>query len=124
MLTQEFHPFSKYPMYSSFPNYSYSFYVADGKDSLLPFMQNFKVQANEIGHIYVEICEEHQFKHGFGMETDSQLRIVGQELLGTIIKARKMTLSTDSVSIHRKYYFFEGGKIKNHDEQLCKRKVE
>lgn len=124
VLIPEIHPFSKYPMYSSFPNYSYSFYVADKNDSLIPFHDNFKIRANEIAHTYYEICSNHNFKCGFGAETDSQLSVVGCEMLDHIIKLRKSTLVADSISLHRIYYLFEGGKIKSYDKQLCKRKVD
>jgi hypothetical protein len=124
MLIAEVHPFSKYPMYSSFPNYSYTFYVADGNDSLIPFKENFKVRGNEVAHTYYEICDNHNFKRGFGVETDSQLAIVGCEMLEHIIRVRKSKLPTDSISLHRIYYLFEGDKIKSYDKQLCKRKVD
>ena len=124
LIGKDIHPFSRYPMYDSFPNYSYSFYVADDDNQPVYFMNNFKTQANEIGHMYSEICEEHNFNHGMGLETDSQLTVVGGELLDYIIRAREKKLVTDSLSIHRVYYLFENDKIIRHDKQLCKRKVE
>jgi hypothetical protein len=124
LMLDEFHPFSRFPMYDSFPNYAYSFYIADSKDELVPFREDFRTQANEISHMYCEICDEHKFARGFGQETEQQLNIVGQELLTYILHARKKPLTMDSLSIHRVYYQFEEGKIITHDQQLCKRKVE
>jgi hypothetical protein len=124
LLLPEFHPFSRYPMYDSFPNYAYSFYVADTKGKIIPFRKNFKTQADEISHMYCEVFDEHNFNRGFGIESDNQLSIVGKELLAYIIQARSKSLVSDSISLHRVHYEFREGKIMKHDKQLFKSKVE
>lgn len=121
---KEFHPFSRYPMYDSFPNYSYSFYVADSSGKLIPYRTNFKTQANEMGHMYSEICEGQHIAHGMGRETPSQLNAVGCEMLTFLKKARKETLRKNTISIHRVYYSFKNGVIVKEDDELCNGKVE
>lgn len=124
LLFNEFHPFSKYPMYNSFPNYAYTFYVSDEQGKLVPLQGHFQMQANELSHLYTTICETKNIKHGNGMESDEELGIIGKEMLERIISSKKGTLKNDSLSIHREYYYFENGNIIKDDRELYTANVE
>jgi hypothetical protein len=120
----EFHPFSRYPMYDSFPNYSYSFYISDSTGQLLPYARYFKVRANEIGHMYCEVFDEHQWARGMGIESDSQLRAAGSELMKSIISSQKIPLPAGEIRLHRLYYKFQNDSIHCYATQLAASKVE
>lgn len=117
LLLDEFHPFSRYPMYSSFPDYSYVFYLSS-EEKLVPFNGNFRMKANDVSHLYVAVCEKHNFLHGSGLESDSQLTVVGKEMFEQILETKIGNLSQDSLAIHREHYFYKDGKIQKNDKIL------
>jgi hypothetical protein len=120
----EFHPFSRYPMYSSFPNYAYSFYVSDSAGQLIPYKKYFKTRASEVSHQYCEVFDSHKWVRVMGLETDSQLRAGGAELLRNIILTKTTELPRGTIQLHRLYYRFENDSIHCHATQLAEDQVE
>lgn len=84
----EIHPFSQYPMYSTFPNWAYVFYVTDQHDSLLP-AQTLGVSSNQLGHMYYGICKKNGISVGDGKETTQELNRAGDEMLFLIAERNK-----------------------------------
>jgi hypothetical protein len=48
----EVHPFTLVPMYNSFPNYGYAFYITDEHNKVLPIKKYFSYQSGNLGHYY------------------------------------------------------------------------
>ncbi len=111
-------------MYCSFPNYAYAFYVADTQGKMLPLDKYFGVKANEVSHLYVRVCEEKGFENGYGTESNSELEMVGKEMLTRILVSASKAIDCDSVSIHRINWHIENDIIVKDDKQLYKAKVE
>ena len=120
----EFHPFSRYPMYSSFPNYAYSFYVSDSTGQLLPYKNFFSVRASEVSPQYCEVFDNHGWVRGLGRETDSQLQTCGAELMANLIRAKKEALPASTIQLHRLYYRFDKDSIHCYATQLAEGKVD
>lgn len=105
----EVHPFSSYPMYNSFPNWSYTFYFTDENDSLIP-SDEFDLSSHAINHIFYALCEDERINYGHGRESKSELFSVGEKMTEMVIPAaKKMDLST--VKLHRIYFKYVKDKV-------------
>lgn len=124
LLLPEFHPFSRYPMYNSFPNYSYVFGVKDEAGNPVPLKKYFNTNADGWAHLYFIINERKGFDCGNGVETDEELRIVGHEMLISLLATVKGPLPFDSISVNRVYRYFKDGIIVTDEKQLDKIRVE
>ena len=57
LLFNETHPFSRFPMYSNFPNWSYSFYLTDEANEIIPF-SSLETTGSSVGHLYGSVSDE------------------------------------------------------------------
>lgn len=112
----EWHPFSKFPMYSSLPNWSYSFYITSLNNKLIPTVA-FHTNSGELGHMYGGICEKYKIAYGDGAETKEQLKFIGESLFKTIANdPRNKVLVKNGIIIHRIYFFFSKGTVHSVDD--------
>lgn len=113
----EQHPFSRFPMYNSFPNWSYAFYLTDVSGEMIPWWHAFEVDAGHIAHRFYGICQHYGIAYGHGMETEEELKFIGTELLKSV--DGKCRLSYDSeLHLFRRHFFFEEGSLMHHDVQM------
>lgn len=85
LLLDEVHPFSKYPMYNSFPNWSYVFFLTDKNDKLIP-CQNLEIKSGKMGHMFYSVCSFKNIPVGDGLETPQQLDEAGKDMMDLILK--------------------------------------
>lgn len=64
----EQHPFSRIPMYHSFPKYAYVFYLEDLNNQLVPFKEISKLHAAEMSHLYYAALKKRNISYGEGRE--------------------------------------------------------
>lgn len=126
LIIGEFHPFSKYPMYSSFPNWSYSFFISDSNNKFIPF-NKFNMSGGEMGHWFYSICESKKIKYGNGMESGQELNFVGSEMIHLMFQKSKHVSEISNIkkiklyrlfcfysndTIQKKYYLMYEGNVK------------
>ena len=117
-LIGDHYPFARYDMYSTIPNYAYSFYIAD--ENGVPLDSLFLNMRGLLSHQYSGICENHQYGHGYGKETDEQLEVVGREMLKSILSTVKdqTSLTSKTLYLYRVHFFMEKGKMEKHGKIL------
>lgn len=111
----ENHPFTLVPMYNNFPNYAYSYYLSDGRGTLLPLAGYFKYDIGNLSHNFNAICQDKNIPHGFQMETEEQLREVGEAMISQVMEHRFARLPGDTLQLHRICYFMQGDTIAQKD---------
>lgn len=105
----ETHPFSRYPMYSSFPNWSYVFYITDEHDKIIPF-EKINIHGAEVSHLYYLISEDLQILCGDFQESEEDLDIIGRKML-EVIKAQK-GFDYPTIKLYRDGFYLENDSIK------------
>lgn len=123
LFMNEFHPFSRFPMYSSFPNWSYSFFITDSSNQFIPF-KKVNISGGEMGHWFYSICESKKIKYGDGMESKQDLKLVGKEMMNllwrrndfsdnkkTDIKLYRLYYSYNADTIQKKYFILYDGSL-------------
>ncbi len=114
----EAHPFSKFPMYSSFANWSYVFYITDTNDSLIPCIKLHTTGGN-LGHNFYAICNKKNIGYGDGMESNSDLKKVGTEMMQLILnKPQNSQIRTKKLKLWRTYYYYYKNDSILHKNQL------
>jgi len=91
---RETYPFSMYPMYNNFPNWSYTFYFEDQKKESLGEIMSMSY--GSLNHLYFTECQKSCVYCGFGSETTSELQKLGdnitkQALNMSLLKANGIT---------------------------------
>ncbi len=111
MIINENHPFSRFPMYSSFPNWSYSFFFTDSNNRFIP-SQKFHVSGGELSHLFYSICESVQIQYGDGMESSRALKQVGNEMI-KLLDARGAFKAHNkrNIKIYRLYFLYNNDSI-------------
>ena len=114
LLIGEFHPFSRYPMYSSFPNYAYVFYLSNEKEEIVPFVNNFgfSKNANFIAAAFYSISNHNNYTYGFGNEKAEQLQHTGKEIMDLILyRENTARFDFDTLKLYRRHYFIKNSQI-------------
>ncbi len=119
----EMHPFSLLPMYDSFPNWAYAFYVSDKQDNLLPNNKHFTIPAMDLAHNYYTICEDQKINTGYERETKEELNKAGEIMLEKLLAKRANTLTADTIQLHRICYSLEGDSVIAHNTIMYERAI-
>lgn len=122
LLIGEIHPFSCFPMYSSFPNWSYAFYFANKNDKLIP-AEEFHTTGAKIGHTFYSVCSSKKILYGNGMESDKELQTIGKEMMDLIVLNNKST-KYSNIALHRIYFFYQNDTIKQQNKIIYERNFE
>lgn len=122
LLIGEIHPFSCFPMYSSFPNWSYAFYLTDKNDKLIP-AKEFHTNGGKMGHIFYSICESKKTIYGNGMESDKELQTIGKEMMNLIVLNNK-SAKYSNIALHRIYFYYQNDTIKQQNKIIYERNFE
>ncbi len=121
LIGKEFHPFSTFPMYNSFPNYGYVFFLKNEKGEIVTFGRNFSKSKNAgyIAHTFYSLCEHYGFNYGFGKENSEDLKKAGKEMLEMILyNEDEERFNFDSLKLYRRFYFLENKKLKYRDDLM------
>ncbi len=108
----EFHPFSRFPMYNQFPNWSYAFYLTDQDNNIIP-AQKLNMTGGGIGHLYYSIAQHKNIKIGNGVEDKKDLAVIGNAMLNEILKRNTQQIEFKKLNLYRKYFYFSGDSIIN-----------
>lgn len=119
----EFHPFSTYPMYNSFPNWGYVFYLQDTKGKLLPYskvMRDARTKnAGYVGHTFYSFMERENCRYGDGHEDTACLRRAGAALMQMIwMDEDKSRAGVDSTLLVRRFYYIQDGQMRYRDDVM------
>ena len=118
VLKNEFHPFSKFPMYNSFPNWGYVFFLRNENDELIPFSKNFSRNKNAgyIAHTYYSFFNHKGYYCGWGKEDSIHNKEAGKELLTMILKDENYSkFDFDSIKLYRRMYYLDNGQLTHKD---------
>jgi hypothetical protein len=122
LLIGEIHPFSCFPMYSSFPNWSYAFYLADKNNKLIP-AEEFHTTGGYIGHSYYAVCSSKKILYGNAMESKEELQSIGKEMMNLILLKNK-SAKYSNIALHRIYFYYQNDTIKQQNKIIYERNFE
>ena len=110
----ETHPFSQYPMYNSFPNWSYVFFFTDKNQNLIP-CNHIGTTGGELAHKFYSIMENSGYSYGYEQEDPNHLKEVGAIIVDQLdFKAViNNNIPEDSAHLVRICYKFKGDSIKS-----------
>ena len=120
----EFHPFSKFPIYSSFPNWSYCFFIQNTKGDTLFWDKELGTYEASVSHMYSSICQYENIKYGHGMESAEELEIVGNLIMNQVIENQPKSLKMDTLYLWRKHFSVHSGSIHEESALILKYNVE
>ncbi len=118
----EVHPFSRFPMYNSFPNWAYSFCLKDSAGQMLPFISYTNTRSGSVAHQYYTVSALNNFAYGDGKEAPEQLQLVGREMMERIDFVKKPEVG-DTVSLYLVFYYLEDGEIKKRESLIGQKHV-
>ena len=126
LIGKEFHPFARFNMYSSFPNYSYAFYLKNERGQLVPYRTGIDIHqdAGAVAHRFYAFFDYHHWPCAFGNEDTAHLHQAGKELMGMILQGAdtgKMNYKT--LSLYRRYYHLENDSIVYRDDLMYEQTV-
>jgi hypothetical protein len=111
----EFYPFTKFPMYSSFPNYSYVFYLTNKKGDFIP-LNRYNTYGGAFSHVFFSTANDMNIQNGYGKETAVELNRIGEKMMHHLEIGSKKGLS--DIQIHRLHFFHQGAKIIKKDKVI------
>jgi hypothetical protein len=111
----ERYPFTRFPMYNEFPNYSYVFYISDLNNKPLA-LAKLGIGGGELAHNYFAIANARQFPNGKNLETSQHLRQIGYEM-ARIIRQKKPNFKVP-FQIHRLYFYKSKNQLKRQDRVI------
>tara|TARA_B110000503_G_scaffold140518_1_gene231592 strand:- start:2198 stop:2641 length:444 start_codon:yes stop_codon:yes gene_type:complete len=112
LIFRETHPFSRFPMYSSFPNWAYSFYLTDENDKIIP-LSSLETNGSSLGHLFGSVSDELSIPYGNFMESDEDLLRIGKRMMEILTEGRD--LEADQLELHRKAFYYKNDSITGQD---------
>ena len=126
LIGKDFHPFSQFPMYNSFPNYSYVFYLTNERGNIVPFRKSFSLGkgAGTVAHKFNAFFEYHNYKTGYGEEDSTQLKQAGKELMDMLLQGENTgKFDFDTLRLFRRYYRLEQDTITYRDNLMYEQAI-
>ena len=126
LVGKEFHPFSTFPMYNSFPNYGYVFFLKNEKNQEVTYGKNFSSSKNAgyVAHTFYSFCNIHNYAFGNGKEESAHLQEAGEALMNMIVKDENTAaLPFDTLKLYRRYYFLENDQLNYNDDLMYAKAV-
>ena len=111
----EVHPFTLLPMYNTFPNWAYTFYVSDSRGSLLQNDKYFTIPADGLAHLYYSICEKEGVAQGYEKETTAELKKAGEIMMETLVLNPLSPFTGDTLQLHRVCYSINEDSIQSNN---------
>lgn len=115
ILLAECYPFTRFPMYNEFPNYSYVFYVSDLNNNPLA-LARLGMGGGELAHNYFAIANSHGFANGKNLESAQHLKQIGFEMAQ--IMKQKNPRFKEPFQIHRLYFYKSNNQLKRQDRVI------
>lgn len=112
LILGETHPFSQYPMYNSFPNWSYVFYFTNTQNELIP-CNNFGISGGELAHMFYANMNDKGYHYGYEQEDPKELEEIG-EIIVSQLDLKNTSLSrgsADTIFLTKICYKFESDSI-------------
>ncbi len=107
----EVHPFSKFPMYNSFANWSYVFYITDHNDSLIP-CKKLHTTGGKLGHNFYAICNKKNIGYGDGLESNLELKKIGFEMMQLLLnKPENIKMKNEKLKLWRTFFYYKNDSI-------------
>ena len=122
----EFHPFSRFPMYSSFPNSAYVFFLKNENDSIVPFHKYFSPAKNTgyVAHIFYSYFKYHGYSNVNDYDNPVYLRSAGKEIVRMIVNGENLSKSGfDSLKLYRRNYYLQNDVIQYRDKMMYEQGV-
>lgn len=124
LIVGEVHPFSRFPMYSSFPNWSYAFYLADENGKLIP-AKELNTTGGKMGHTFYSICESKNIDYGDDMESKIELQKIGKQMMDLILLNNTTSnIKYSRIALHRIYFYYKNDSIKKNNTIIYERNLE
>lgn len=123
LIGKEFHPFSTFPMYNSFPNWGYVFLLKNERNEIVSYGKNFKdgqqKNAGYVGHTFYSFMEQNHYPYGYGKEDTAQLHQAGAVLMQMVVKGEVTdTFHFDTLKLYRRFYFLKNEQLNYRDDLL------
>ena len=121
LIGKEFYPFSRFPMYDRFPNWSYVFYMQNEHGEVLPFNRYFTLEksAGNVAHNFYIYFNSKNYPYGYGKEDPVHLQNAGESLMAMIIKNEPIEkFGFDSLKLYRRFYYLDNNQIKYRDDLM------
>lgn len=99
LLIGEVHPFSTVPMYTSFPNYAYSFKLTTTKGQLTPITKYYHSSSDELSHQFYTIASNLHISNA-DFEDPNNLRTIGKIMFANLQANVKNTPPADSLQLY------------------------
>lgn len=123
MWVGEVHPFSQFPMYNSFPKWSYVFYIKTEDGRIVSTQKELDCKNDWIPHIYYTACENRNIAYGLGQETPEQMKLVGDEIMAALLK-NKHAFQAETLYFYKKHFYLEGHTLNTNETLMTKVYVE
>jgi len=109
-ILSEIHPFSRFPMYSHFPNWSYSFYVTNESDEIIPFLE-LSTHGGAMGHLYGSVANQLNISYGSFIESEEELRQIGEGMMKSLLTIHQF--EGNEIKLYRKAFYYQNDTIKD-----------
>ena len=124
----ECHPFSTFPMYNSFPNYAYVFFLKNERNETVYYGLNVangrKKNAGYVAHVYYSFFNHHHYNVGMGREKPEHLAQAGAQMMDMIMDGENFsTKNFDTLKLYRRYYFLAHNRLKFRDDLMYEKNV-
>ena len=108
LLFNETHPFSRFLMYSNFPNWSYSFYLTDEANEIIPF-SSLETTGSSVGHLYGSVSDELNIPYGSFRESEEELQQIGDRMMFVLLESNE--LKYKYINLYRKGFYYQNDSI-------------
>ena len=123
MYTGELHPFSQFPMYNSFPNWSYLFYIKTQEGRMVSPLFELKSNSGAIAHVYYSACQRYEVEYGMGLETPEEMRMIADEILISLVKD-KPDFRGDTLYFYKRHFYLVDKEIREKETLMTQLYVE
>jgi hypothetical protein len=125
---REFHPFSTFPMYNSFPNWGYVFFMKNEKGDMIPYGPSLsdgqKKNAGYVGHTFYSYMEQKSYPFGDGKEDPAHLHNAGEALMKMILLGEDpQKIKADTIKIYRRYYYLKNETMQYRDDMIYEQAI-
>jgi hypothetical protein len=120
----ETHPFSLFPMYNSFTNWSYVFYITDQNDSLIP-CNKLRTTGGKLGHNFYAICNKKNIGYGNGLESNLELKKIGFEMMQMVLnKPKNIKMKNEKLKLWRTFFYYKNDSIMQLNQMIYETNME
>ncbi|CAN5165043.1 hypothetical protein BH09BAC1_BH09BAC1_20060 [soil metagenome] len=123
MYTGELHPFSQFPMYNSFPEWSYVFYIKTHEGRVVSPLLEMKSNSKAVAHVYYSACQKYGVAYGMNLETPLQMKMIADEILSSLVMANP-NFQGDTLYFYKKQFYLVNKEIREKETLMTQMYVE